>query len=74
MVLIVDVNKIQVFHKDKPVTPSFEQSDFVVLHMASASVILLSSTGENLWFVPFIEHRVERNSEMSLTYSGSFNY
>ena len=74
MVLIVDVNKIQVFGKDKPVTPSFEQSDFVVLHTASASVILLSSTGENRWSVPFVEHRVEGNSEMSLTCSGSLNY
>ena len=72
MVLIVDVNKIQVFGKDKPVTPSFEQSDFVVLHTASASVILLSSTGENRWSVPFVI--VEGNSEMSLTCSGSLNY
>ena len=72
MVLIVDVNKIQVFGKDKPVTPSFEQSDFVVLHTASVSVILLSSTGENRWSVPFVI--VEGNSEMSLTCSGSLNY
>lgn len=64
MVLIVDMNKIQVFGKGKPVTPNLGQSDFVVLGMASASGIVLSSTGENHWSAPSISFYIESGKKL----------